>query len=242
MNEYPVTFDGNDITRLFSVQWPIARTPLSWEPTSIDVPGRNGSVVGGTRALPVDVTMTLWTLAETRTERQQAVRTLAEWMAVDEPRPLYLGDEGGLWRMAMPVNASEMASYINADSVSLTFRCFDPVLYGAEHSITVPANGSVTVLVGGTAPTMPTVECASAREGSSGYWQVWLDEERHLDADTGAMSVPVVADCARRVLRVNDVVQMLQTGADWLSVTPGTHTFRVSGTGAAKITWTERWW
>ena len=242
MNEYPVTFDGHDLTKLFGVQWPIARTPAAWEPTAIDVQGRNGSVVNGTRALPVDVSMTLWTIAYTRVERQQNVRALAHWLAVDEPKPLYLGDEGGLWRMAMPVESSELTSYLNADSVTVKFRCFDPILYGEERSVTVPSGGSVTVLVDGTAPTMPTITAASAREGSAGYWQLWLDEVRHLDADTGNSNVTVTADCQRRILRVNSSVQMLQTDADWLELTPGTHTLRVAGTGAATVSWTERWW
>lgn len=243
MSEYPVVFDNHDLTELFGVEWPVSRTAASWEPDAVDVPGRSGSVFGGTRAQPVDVSMRLWTLAETRTQRQHAVRTLAAWLAVDEPKPLYLGDEGGLWRMAIPAGGFDVSAYLNADSIPVTFRCLDPVLYGERHHVDVPGNGSVTFLVGGSAPTFPTITASDAREDSTvGWWRLRLDDGDHLDVDTGARSVPVSADCERRTLIVNDSVQMLQPLAQWLRLTPGTHTLSLAGTGAAHVQWTERWW
>jgi len=243
VNEYPLVFDNHDLTKLFGVEWPITRSAASWEPSVVDVPGRNGAVFGGTKAQPMDVSMRLWTLAETREQRQQDVRTLAAWLAVDGPRPLYLGDEGGLWRMAIPAGNMDVSAYLNAESIPVTFRCLDPVLYGDRAGVEVPSGGSVTFLVGGTAPTFPTVTASSAHEdGTAGYWRLWLDEQTHLDADTGASSVPVSADCERRVLTVNGDVQMLNPFADWLRLTPGTHTIRMVGTGAASVQWVERWW
>ena len=238
---YTATFDGHDLSDLFTVT-DVARTVASWEPNSVDVPGRSGAVVTGTRALPVDVTMTLWPLASTAAGRQTSIRTLVGWLAVDEPKALALGDEGGLWRLALPADAADVTQHVDADSIALTFRCFDPVLYGDEDSATVPSGGSVTFTVGGTAPTWPTVTASAALEGSSGYWRLTLDSGVHLDADTGSSAVAVNADCAKRVLKVDGLVQMLQTSADWLRLTPGTHTVSMNGTGAATLTWRERWW
>lgn len=238
---YTATFDGHDLSDLFTIT-DVTRSVAAWETTSVDVPGRNGSMVTGTRAVPVDVSMTLWTKAPTVMERQESLRALAAWLAVDEPKALQLGDENGLWRMALPVEAGEVAQHFEADSTTLTFRCYDPILYGDEVTVTVPSGGSVTFTVGGTAPTWPTVAASSALEGSSGYWRLILDEGDHLDADTGSSAKAVSADCAKRVLRVNNSVQMLQPSADWLRLTPGEHTVRMNGTGAATLTWRERWW
>ena len=239
---YSLVFDNHDLTKLFRVELD-SRTAASWEPSLVDVPGRNGAVFGGTKAQPVDVSMRLWSLAKTRVERQQDVRTLASWLAVDEPRPLYLGDEGGLWRMAIPAGTFDVSAYLNAESIPVTFRCLDPVLYGETEAVEVPSGGSVSFRVGGTAPTFPTVTADAAFEdGTAGYWQLWLDEQTHLDADTGAAATSVSADCGRRVLLVGGLVQMLQTDADWLRLTPGTHTIRMVGTGAASVEWVERWW
>ena len=238
---YTLTFDGHDLGGLFTVA-EVARTVAVFEPTTADVPGRDGALVTGTRAMPVDVIVTLWPKAATHEGRLSSLRTLAAWLAVDEPKALALSDEGGLWRMAMPADTADLTAYVDAASVGVTFRCFDPVLFGEEVSVTVPSGGSLTVEVGGTAPTWPTVSAESARDGSSGYWRLTLDGQTNLDADTGSATVPVTADCERRVLTVNNSVQMLRPAADWLRLTPGSHRIVMNGTGAATLTWRERWW
>ena len=236
-----VTFNAHDLSTYFTIG-EVTRSLASWEPNSVDVPGRSGAVVTGTRETPIDVTVTLWTTATSQSGRRDALRTLASWLAVDEPKALVLGDEGGLWRMALPADAADVTQNLDADSVALTFRCFDPVLYGQQATQTIPSGGSATFTVGGTAPTWPTVTASAALEGSSGYWRLTLDGGVHLDADTGSSAVAVSADCAKRVLLVDGLVQMLQPNADWLRLTPGTHTVAMNGTGAATLTWRERWW
>ena len=240
---YTCTFDGHDLTLLFSVEYHMSRALPTWEPTLVEVPN-TGALFGGTRALPVTITMQLVSLDSTRDGRQEALRTLAGWLAVDEPKQLILGDEGGRYRLAIPTDEAAIEPFLNADSVEVSFTCPDPLLHGTERTVTVPSGGSVTISVGGTAPARPTITANSARGSSSGAWAVTTESGSGIYAAIASNTTrAVVANVATRTLTVAGSVVMLNAAYDWPILTPGSHTLTMSqGTGAATVKWEELWW
>lgn len=242
MITYACTFDGHDLAEWFGIEYHMQRGLPTWEPTLVDVPGR-GVLFGGTRALPATITMQLVALADTRDERQEAMRLLAGWLAVDEPKKLWLGDEGGRYRYAVPTDEAAIEPYLNADSVEVTFTCPDPLLHGQRQSVTVPSGGSVSILVDGTAPAEPTVT-ASATGGSGGAWALVTEDGGGIYASIPSGTTrAVAADVATRTLTVGGSVAMLNAAYDWPTLTPGTHTLTMSqGTGACTVEWEELWW
>lgn len=243
MIAYACTFDGHDIAEFWSIEYHMTRTLPTWSPTLVEVPA-NGALFGGTRAEPVTITMQLVALDDTRDGRQEALRTLAGWLAVDEPRPLYLGDEGGRYRLAVPTDEAPIEPFLNADSVEITFTCPDPLLHGATQRVTVPSGGSVSIRVGGTAPARPTITASAATGSAGGAWSVVTEDGGGIYAAiAGGSSKPVFADVATRVLKVDGTVTMLNASYDWPTLTPGTHTLTMTqGTGAAIVEWEDLWW
>lgn len=237
-----MTFNGVDLTQQFVVS--DLRTALLPRTISTEaVPGRDGSVLTGVSHAERTITMTLTVRARTIEGRQAAARTLAAILAVDEPKPLALSIDDGLYYMAIPASDGEGARFRNANTYEVSFIAPDPVAYGEEKTVTVPSGGSVTFTVGGTYPTMPTINAPSAANGSDGFWRLRLEDGSYLLATipSGVSTAPVVADCAKRTLRVNDTVALLVPVADWLVLEPGEHTLTMTGTGAATVTFDERW-
>lgn len=242
MSDYAVTFDGHDLGELFSIEYHMQRRLPTWEPVLLDVPAHSGAVFGGTRATPIEVTMKLLPLSTGRDERQEDLRTLAAWLAVDEPKPLYLGDEGGRYRMAIPSGEAAIEAYLDADAVDITFTCPDPKLYGDARSVSVGTT-AVSVFVDGTAPTKPTVT-ATATPNGSGVWaitDVTTGDYMQVALTSGAHTVTF--DCAARTVKVDGTTVMLAPACDWLTFEPGEHQLRVTaGTGTATVAWEEVWW
>ena len=242
MSRTKVFFDGFELTRRFAVS-NLKEGLLPRTIKTVEVPGRDGSLFTGVTLTEKTIGMTLTTLAKTVEERQAAARMLAAILAVDEPKPLLLSIDNGLYRMAIPSTDIEAARYRNATAFEVSFVVPDPVMYGVEKVITVPSGGSVTFEVGGTYPTRPVVSASAAANGGNGFWRVRLEDGSYLLATIpdGVSTAPVIADCEARTLMVNSSVALLVPSADWLKFSPGQHTLEMTGTGAATVTFTERW-
>ena len=238
-----VSFDGHDLTALFTVDHKLTRGLPAWEPSLVDVPARVGSIYGGTRAVPLEITMRLCPRALDRDERHEDFRTLASWLAVTEPKQLVLGDEGGRYRMAIPTGTAEIEPYLDADVVEVTLTCPDPRLYGESKTTTVGTSAK-SVTIGGTAQTALTVT-VTATPNSSGNWtltNVTTGEYMLVKLTTGS-SHSVVIDCASRTVTVDNSVVMLTPESDWLVLDPATYSLRVTaGSGTATVAWREMWW
>lgn len=236
-----VTFDGHDLTRDYRVSdLRTSLLPVAIE--TLQVPGRDGDMVTGRTLGARTITLRLTVMGTDQTARQAAARRLASILDVSEPRPLAISIDGGLYYMAMP-NASQVGGrYLNATSFDVAFEAPDPVAYGESKTVTVPSGGSATLEVGGTYPTMPVVSAPSAKNGSDGYWRLRLEDGSFMLVNLPTSSAyKVDADCASRVLRVADAVKALPPASDWLVLEPGSHTLTMTGTGAATITYVERW-
>lgn len=248
---YPVLFDGHCLSDLFTVEYHMERALPKWQPNVIEAPASTGALFGGTQPQPVEITMELYTFDKTRDERQEALRTLAGWLAVDSPRVLQLGDEGGRYRYAIPTDNAPIEAFLNAERVEVTFICPDPRLYGKERTVTVPAGGSATFVVGGTAPTMPTIYTEVMASGANQYWRLGLEDGTYilyqpLHYAPGVLYIDkLTIDCERRTVRSWDETKMLPPTSDWLTLPPGEHTLTMTTDGDpedATVTYREMWW
>lgn len=240
--DYACMFDGHDLTQFFVVDYQMERRLPTWEPALVDVPARSGALFGGTRANPVTIGMRLAVIDRYRDRRQELLRMLAGWLAVDEPKKLVLGDEGGAYRLAIPSDDAQVTPHLNADSVELTFTCPDPLLHGETRTATVPSGGTATIHVVGTAPTAPRIT-VSAKGAATGWTLAMPDGSGiHADIPSGATRA-IVADCAERTLTVGGETAMLATSYYWPVLNPGDNVLTMTaGTGAATIEWEELWW
>lgn len=242
MSRTTVTFDGHELTQDYYVS--NLRTSLLPRTVGMqEVPGLNGMLYTGVRHTERSITLTFTAVSKSMAVRQTAARNLAALLAVDEPKPLQISIDGGLYYMAIPQSSDDAIRWMNATSFDVVFECPDPIAYGTERTVTVPSGGSVTFTVDGTYPTTPVVSASAAKNGSGGFWRIALEDGTYLLATipTGVTSAPVVADCGERTLTVNGNVSLLAPEADWLLLAPGAHTLTMTGTGAATVTYNERW-
>lgn len=236
-----VTFDGVVLSDRYTV---LAKRGMSAREIRTEaVPGRDGVVVTGADYVPP--TLSLVFVFDPTEDAPRAVRELSALLSAREPRRLEFGEDGGLYYMAVPQGATEIKVLPSgSSSVEVPFLVADAAMYGLERSVTVPSGGSVTFTVDGTYPTSPTIAASAAvRNASSGRWGLLLDD---ADAMTFALasntSRTIAADCAAKTARVAGDVAIPTLDSDWLELAPGEHTLRMhQGTGAATVTWRERW-
>ena len=236
-----ILFDGHDIGGLFLCGDPQV-TALSFENDTRALQG-GGSAFVGTRMASTSVKFTAAAIG-TLSERRLALSTLGEWLAVDEPKWLELPDMPGWRYKALPDGDISPTRHLDGEAFELSFMLVDPIAYGAQREITVPSGGSVEFVVGGTYPAKPAITAASAvRDSSSQVWGVRLDEGDFVHVATGSASARGVAiDCGERTCAVNGSATLPTLDSDWLELSPGKHTLRMDkGTGAATVTFAERW-
>lgn len=237
-----LTFDGHDLTTLANCGDPrFSFAPF--DPKAETVEGADGSKVLGGRVGAGSVTIAMAVFG-TAQQRREKLSTLASWLDVDEPKRLVMPDTSWYY-MAVPSGGFEVDANINPYMFDMEFMLADPIAYGEQRTATVPSGGSVNITVGGTAETYPTVTASAAvRNSSSQVWGIRLDEGGFVHVATGSSSARSVSlDCGARTCKVAGVTSLPTLDSDWLVLSPGTHTLRMdAGTGAATVTWRERWY
>jgi len=236
---YQLTFDGHVLSDSFTIERHATRSLSMWETNLVDVPGRDGSMFGGTRHAPVSLSFDLYAIGGTRDERQQAMRALAGWLAVDEPKRLALGDECGLWRMAIPNDESTQEAYLNADYASVTFVCPDPWLYGEEHEWAL--GSSTTLLVGGSCEAPIDITVTGARAGTLTVTNTTTGQSLSVSGVPAGAAVSIKSsEC---VVTVNGTTKVLTASSRWLHAQPGENVITVTNGGTSVVaSVTDRWW
>lgn len=254
-----LTFGGYDLTQHCFVR---IDDPVG-APTRVDTvqaTGRDGDVVTSVALDPIVITAHCTVRALARSRWDAVRREIAAAFAVRGQRVLTLPDEDGLWRYATASLVGSLPLPLEAPSVfDVEFCCHDPVAYGPLRAVTVPPGStSVTLEVGGTAPTRPVVECPSAGYQPSGDTE---GEDKRLWAlvDESGSSMGVVLpdlgagghttlsiDCQERVVLVGGDVAALTLDSNWLELTPGTNRLTLAASGRiaadATISFYERWY
>ena len=205
--------------------------------------GRDGACLAGNTLQPLQIKVKARLATDTIDEReiQRLWAVAAAGLRTDEPKPLSLTE--GIYRMAVLADESPLEFRTYSATAELTFLCPDPIAYGVERTITVPSGGSATFNVGGSYPTRPRISADAVRDSSSQVWGLRLDDRDYIHVATGnAAARPVDIDCEARTCVVNSAAAIPTLDSDWLEFAPGTHTLVMDkGTGAATVTYTERW-
>ena len=236
-------FDGHDFSTLFVWGDPQI-TILAAKPDTREVSGRNGAAFVGMTYDVATVAFTIAALGDAET-RRVALSTLGKWLMVDEPKPLYLPDTPDRYYLAVPGAGLDLTRGIGGEMAQVTFTLVDPVAYGDTQTASLPSGGSVSVNVNGTAPTYLNVVAASAvRNSSAQVWGVQVDNVDFVHVATGSSSsrkVEIYSD--ERICKVQDALKLPTLDSDWLKLEPGAHTVAMDyGTGAATLSWVERWY
>lgn len=234
-------FDGHDFGALFEYGDPEYKL-LSSNVHQISSDSRNGNVVIGKTWGAASLTLRLY-INGTMEQRRERLSELGRWLNVDEPKQLVVPDFPGCYFLAIPDGEVSTLRGFDGEVASLTFSIVDPIAYGEEKSITVPSGGSISFNVGGTFRARPTITADAVRNASSQVWGLRLDEGKYINIATGNASARAVSiDCEERVSTVAGSVVLPTIDSDWLEFQPGEHTLRMeNGTGAATVTWRERW-
>lgn len=206
-----------------------------------EVPSRDGLVVRG--ATMAEATAQVMVAFSGDSEaRRHKIRELSSVLLRDIEARLEFDDDSGLYYMAR-VGETELVEHPMSGSLMVSFLIPDPVMFGDVHTATVPSGASVEIEVGGTHPTYPRIEASATRDTSTGLWGVRMDDGDFLHVATGSSSARTVAlDCRERTCIVNGNATLPTLDSDWLVLEPGTHVLANDlGTGAATVTWIERW-
>jgi predicted phage tail component-like protein len=238
-----VCFDGVELTDFFTVLSNRGAAPVNV--TTETVPGRDGVVPrGATLGCPQVSLKIICDPSDAGTLHEQR-RRLASLLSARSARRLQFGNDGGLWYMAQPSGELDWSQFFRTGVLRVGFLVPSPAMYGKEVSVTVPSGGSVEFEVGGTYPTRPTIDAASAvrSSGTDGVWGVRLDGGDFVQVATGSSSACMVeVDCEARTCRVAGSVAGITLASDWLEFEPGAHVLRNDqGSGACTVTWRERW-
>ena len=238
-----LSFDGHDLESLFTCGDPEISI-LNTVPDLREVSGRHGSAFAG---LTYGTSTVAFTVAAVGTalERRNAFSTLGSWLMVSEPKRLVLPDTPDRYYLAVPSGPVELERGIGGELAQLAFELTDPVAYGAYRTASLPSAGSVSIGVGGTAPTFLRVAATSAvRNSSSLVWGVIADSADFIHVATGsASSRKVEIDGDVRTCKVAGALSLPTLDSTWIELSPGAHTVRMdNGTGAATLSWYERWY
>lgn len=235
MRTIEVIFNGhrlNDLFTIVNVSRPLMASP---ELTTVDVTGRDGAVLTGSRLGSYTVSVTVAALAESAEIMRAAMRVLAGWLAVDGACKLEFSDENGLYRMAAPseVGDIEALGVVNGQA-EITFTICEPWLYGETREVG-SSGGAATITVGGTLPAPLCVKSdmvalfGVADESGNAYMISGYDGSLVIDGEAGTVTVDGEA-------------AIMTLDSEWIKLAPGTHTItRKVGSGEFAASITERW-
>ena len=234
-------FDGHSFDELFYYGNP-ELVILSANAKYAQSENKNGAIFIGKTWANSQVSVAIAVIG-TADERRNAFSTLGMWLDVDEPKKLVLPDTPDRYYMAVPNGSLDITRYCDSETASVTFDIVDPIAYGREVTVTVPSGGSVTFNVGGTYKTKPRIESSAVRNSTALVWSLKLDNADHIHVATGSADPTTVKiDCDERTCKVANQVSMITLDSDWLEFEPGSHTLAMDyGTGAATVTYSERW-
>lgn len=219
--------------------------PPSARAETLDVPGRNGTLLQEITYEPRTITLECRAFEKTWDGFELLRDKLVSHLMTGGEVKLILRTHPREYYMAYLVGITE-GDRIGGTGIGyleLEFQATDPCRYGATHSVAVPSGGSVTFKVGGNQPAAIGVASdAAVRNSASTVWGVCFDEAGFVHVATGSSSArPVTIDSDARTVAVGQATAMLTLDSDWPKLAPGTHTARMDeGTGAATLTWTER--
>ncbi|NGM16950.1 hypothetical protein GMI70_02825 [Eggerthellaceae bacterium zg-893] len=219
-----VIYDGNDLSAVLTVE-DVSR------PVMPPVSG------GALEPLEIKVIVRLSAPAVGHREQKAALeakrRMAATALYRDGPRPLVLPDAPDVRLMAELSGATDLERVGYTASAELTFRCEDPVAYGATRKKAV--DGSGTLNVGGNWPTRPRVSVYAGSPSAT----VAVDGKALRLTGIPDGEGPVLVDCGAETATKGGEDVAVSILSDFFELSPGRHA--ATCTAPAEFEWEERW-
>lgn len=237
-----VILGGVDLSESFAVV--NVKRPMPYcTPELEHVPGSDGYALKSADFLPGLVQFDLIAREADEDERREMAGYIASVLYSKEPVKVEFASDNGRYYMAVPSGEVGFEEHIRCGKATVAFQPLHSAMYGDEHTAIVPSGGSVTFEVGGTYKAAPVITASAVRDGKSLVWGLRLDEGDYIHIATGSSQKRLIAvDCGKRTMTLSGNATIPTLDSDWLELEPGEHTLRMdNGTGAATVTWRERW-
>lgn len=238
IGDLDIVYDGVPLADHFivaSVSMPLLP---NIEAASMFIDGKPGAWFAGRRIGTRDIRVRLKELGDTR-RRADAMEVwlgLTDILVKDKICELQLG--GGYFVNAILVDDTPMERTGEMSTVEATFRCFDPYIYGKEHTIAL-TSGTNTITVEGKCPAWATFEITGH---STSYANVLRD------VDTGnqvripqplTSATKLIIDMAEHHCTVNGAYKAVDPSVtDFWALTPGKNRLSLSY-GSGTLTYRE---
>ena len=157
IGDIDLTYDGVALSDHFivaNVAMPLLPT---FDSSAMYIDGKPGAWFTGRKIGTRDIRVTLKLLSDTK-KRIDAMETwigLSGLIAKDKVCKLELGN--GYYVNAIMMDDSPLNRTGRMSTAEITFRCFDPYIYGEEHTVDIKS-GSNIVVIEGQCPVWPTFE------------------------------------------------------------------------------------
>jgi predicted phage tail component-like protein len=204
---------------------------------TMDVPGRDGTVLNGRRLRPLEVNVTATLVGNTAAEVAEARHALAAVLNTGDTRRLVLPDEPDLFYNAILSGASSLSRAYERPRASLTFTVPEACAWGSQVRTASLSYGTNYVTVGGNAETWPTYSlttestwCSiSNASGDESYSVQPVESGKELTVDMGAETTTYDGAEAYPLI-----------GTDYFPIGPGTVRLLVMWAHGT-VSWRERW-
>lgn len=164
MSRYNIMFDGKPMPNFMKVVKVDNMILPTISQNTMSIPGRIGAYYFGneigTRQIDVEVII----FASKKNELPKYARQVAAWLYHDEPKKIEFSDNRGYYYYASFTGTSSIEELSRIGRATLSFICYDPLLYGRE-SVTMLNRGGQHVIGNlGTAPAFPIISMVATTD------------------------------------------------------------------------------
>lgn len=227
-------YNGVDLSDFFIVHCPSESILPSIKLSTQSVAGMHGAMYLGKTYEPMSIDVQM--LMRPDADRAEALQALAELLAVDEPKELYIGDR---CYMAVPSGETALESQWKPGGGTVTFYCPDPIAYGDHRSKRFTTSG--TVSIGGDYPTKPIIQAVPA---SGSLWRI-------TDSRTGKFirvnyafngTNTLLIDCEAQACTIDGSLadRYVTLESDYFELSPGDAMLSATN-GSVEVRWRDRW-
>ena len=222
----------------------VTKRPLpEFRASSSNVYGVDGEVFEGVNYGTREITIAVYALDKKRRGIQRAARDLMSILATHEEKKLVIGDErdfdgNQLYRKAVPSGTFDFEQFIHAGKWEVTFKQFDPFLYGRERvEQLMRLNQWQSFSAGGNVEAWPVIKAKPI--GNTFTIEKYGGE--HITFNGNIAGKTLIINTKRQVVKVEPEIttgEGLQLGSRFFSIEGGV-ALRANCT--VVVSWDERW-
>ena len=221
-----LVYDGVNLSDFFVVRTFDMPLLPSIEAASIAIDGKAGEWFASRKVQTRDIVIGLGTLNETKNRKDimAAWFNLSDKLAKDKVCKLEIGN--GLYVNALLIGDTSINTDGKWSIVNVTFRCFDPYIYGKEYTETLKS-GTTTINVKGKCSTFPVINLTAS---SSTVLLTDLDTGDRIRYTGMASGTKIVVDMANYKSTVNGVYKAADlTVSDFWPLHTGDNRLQLTG-------------